>query len=148
MITLGQVPTYPSPDDFIIHEGSSFRVEWYYSDSGDMPAKDYFDKELSDAEQGRLLHIMKYMADKPFGSNRLPESMYRIEDKENKIYAFKPNAHRFFNFTTEGRKIVVTNAYRKHSNKMTKADLEILAVSAKYRKDYLRRVHEGGYYES
>jgi len=146
MITYYRMPRYPSADDFILHDGLTFRVEWYYSDSGEMPARDYY-LNLSDGEQTRLLFLVKHMADRPFGSNRLPETMYRIEDKTNKIYVFKPNAHRFFNFTTEGRAIIITNAYRKHSNKMTRADLEILAVSAKNRQDYLRRTQEGTYYE-
>ena len=140
------MPRHPSPDEFILHEGPTFRVEWYYYDTGEMPARVYF-LNLSDGEQTRLLFIVKHMADRPFGSNRLPETMYRIEDKENKIYAFKPNAHRFFNFTTEGRAIIITNAYRKHSNKMTRADREILAISAKNRQDYLKRTQEGTYYE-
>lgn len=141
------MPQYPSFDDYVLHPGTTFRVEWYYTETGEMPAKaDYL--ELSEGEQMRLLFIVRHMADRPIGSNRLPETMYRIEDKENKIYAFKPHAHRFFNFTTEGRAIIITNAYRKHSNKMTKADLKILAVAAKCRQDYLKRVREGTYYEN
>lgn len=146
MITYMQMPQYPLPDEFILHLGPTFQVEWYYSVSGEMPGKDCY-LGLSEGEQTRLLFLVKYMADRPFGNNRLPETMYRVEDKANKIYAFKPHAYRFFNFTTEGRRIIITNAYRKHSNKMTKADLEILAISAKYRQDYLRRIQEGTYYE-
>ena len=48
---------------------------------------------------------------------------------------------------TGRRRVIVTNAYHKHSQKMTKLDLEALEVAARCRADYLRRVQEGGYYE-
>lgn len=41
----------------------------------------------------------------------------------------------------------MTNAYHKHSRKMTKADLESLEVAVRCRADYLRRVDGGVYYE-
>jgi len=141
------MPQYPPPEEFILHDGLTFRVEWYYTDDGEMPARGCY-LELPEGDQMRLLYLVKFMADRPFGSNRLPATMYRLEDAENKIYAFKPHAHRFFNFTTEGRAIILTNAYRKHSKKMTKQDLEKLAISATSRQDYLRRVREGTYYEN
>ena len=72
--------------------------------------------------------------------------MYRVEERENKIYAFKPGGERFFNFTAEGRKIILTNAYSKHSQKMTKQGLESLEIAIKYKKDYLKRSREGTYY--
>lgn len=55
---------------------------------------------------------------------------------------------RFFNFTTEGSVVIITNAYHKHSQKMTKQDLEELRIAGRYRQDYLRRGKEGTYYEA
>lgn len=40
-----------------------------------------------------------------------------------------------------------SNAYHKHSQQMTKVDLESLKVAARYRQDYLKRVKGGTYYE-
>jgi hypothetical protein len=139
------VTRYPPPADFVYHDGDTFRVEWYYTAAGEMPAKTYYEA-LDGATQQRLGHIVRHMADKPLGT-LLPKTLYRVEDKENKIYAFKPKDERFFNFTTEGRRIIITNAYHKHSQQMTKADMEKLAVASKSREDYLRRVQEGTYYE-
>ena len=90
--------------------------------------------------------MIKYLADNPIGT-RLPETIYRIEDRENKIYALKAGAERFFNFMTVHKKIVITNAYHKHSQKMTKQDMEKLEISVRFRADYLRRIKEGSYYE-
>lgn len=73
--------------------------------------------------------------------------MYRVEDRANQIYAFKPNSERFFNFMTSGARVIVTNAYPKDSQKMSKAGRAQLSVAAKYKTDYLQRVSGGTYYE-
>lgn len=138
------MPGRPSPEDYTYYDGETFRVEWYYTTEGELPAKEYFEG-LSEVDQMSFAYIVKFIADNPFGT-QLPQTMYRVEDKENKIYAFKARHERFFNFTTAGRRIVVTNAYHKHSRKMTKADMERLAYAARARQDYLRRVREGSYY--
>ena len=78
----------------------------------------------------------------------MPASKYRIEDPKNRIFAFKPRAERFFNFFAEGRKVIITNAYHKHSQQMSQDDLGKLRAAASMREDYLRRVREGSYYET
>lgn len=109
-----------------------------------MPGFDYY-KELPDIDKLRFQEIVEFFCDRPFGE-RLPESMYRIEDAANKIYAFKPRSHRFFNFTTENAKVIITNAYRKKSQRMDKKALAYCKTAATCRQDYLRRVREGTYY--
>jgi hypothetical protein len=137
---------YPDPKDVLYYEGKTFTVEWYYAESGRLPALDYY-SQLREIDQDRLDAMVKYLADSPPGT-RLPQTIFRIEDRENKIYALKSRDERFFNFTTEGAKIILTNAYHKHSQKMTRLDLEQLKVAVEYRKDYLRRLREGTYYEA
>ena len=136
---------YPKPEDFRIYEGRSFTAEWYYTDVGAMPAFDYY-KRMTELDQERFEDIIEYFCDRAYGA-LLPKTMYRIEDAKNNIYAFKPRAERFFNFTTSGQKVIVTNAYHKHSQQMTKQDLEQLKISARYCDDYFRRIKEGIYYE-
>lgn len=120
-------------------------AEWYYTFNGEMPGRTYYNT-LSDVEQARLDVMVVYYCDQPPGANRLAKTHYRIEDEKNKIYAFKPGAERFFNFTVQGGRIIITNAFHKHSQKLTKQDKEVLAVAAKYRADYLARVLNGSYY--
>lgn len=139
-------PNYPKPEDVLFYEGPYFTVEWYYTESGNLPALEYY-RRMAEIDQHKLKLIVKYMADSPHGT-RLPATLYRIEDPLNRIFAFKPRGERFFNFTMEGAVIVITNAYRKHSRKMTKQDLEELRIAASCRRDYLRRVKEGTYYEA
>jgi hypothetical protein len=137
---------YPKPEDILFHEGPHFTVEWYYTDAGHLPALEYY-RRMAEIDQHKLKLIVKYMADNPHGT-QLPMSMYRIEDRANKIFAFKPRAERFFNFTTEGSTVIITNAYHKHSQQMTKQDLEELRTAGRYRQDFLRRIKEGTYYEA
>lgn len=109
------------------------------------PAREYY-LGLQSQDREKLVRLVRHLANGPIGTI-LTKSMYRIEDRENKIYALKPGDERFFNFMTEGRKIVITNAYHKHSQQMTVLDLEKLDKAARYRRDYLRRVSAGSYYE-
>lgn len=134
----------PQPEEYTIYEGNFLTAEWYFTRFGQMPAFDYY-KDLKDVEQTRLDDMIRHVCDRPFGV-QLPLSMYRVEDADNKIYALKPRAHRYFNFTTADARLIVTNAYRKHSMKMGKLDLEKLRVAATHREDYLRRTKEATYY--
>lgn len=140
------MPIYPRPEDVLYYAGKTLMVEWYYTESGRLPALEYYQR-MPKNDQERLDHMVRYLADAEFGT-LLPQAMYRIEDRRQRIFAFKPGAERFFNFMTVGRKIIVTNAYRKHSQRMTRQDLRILQTAVDFRSDYLRRVKEGSYYET
>jgi hypothetical protein len=48
---------------------------------------------------------------------------------------------------TIGRKIIIVNAYRKHSQQMTKKDRNLVTIAMNAKNDYLKRVEEGTYYE-
>jgi len=52
------------------------------------------------------------------------------------IYAFKPQPDRFLSFFTDGRKIIITNGFRKKTDKLPKSEKEL---AIKRRKDYLDR---------
>ena len=137
---------YLKKEEFTHYQGTRLTAEWFYTASLKIPGLDYY-FGLNQQDRVRLDQIIKYICDASPGTI-FPLSLYRIEDRENKIYALKRRDERFFNFTTEGSKIIITNAYHKHSQQMTKADLEHLKVAATYRKDYLIRVKQGVYYEN
>lgn len=65
-------------------------------------------------------------------------------DAKEKIFEFKPVGHRFFSFFYEGGKIIITNAYTKKSQKVSRKDLE---KARAIKKDYIARVRGGVYYE-
>jgi len=139
MITIKEVPEY------LYYQGATFAVEWYRDASGRMKAKEYY-QSLAAEERKRLDDLVAYLADSPWGT-RLPKTLYNEEDAPHKIYAFKPQAHRFFNFMTVGKKIIIVDAYRKHSQQMNKKDLQLLKTVIAAREDYLHRAKVGTYYE-
>lgn len=135
----------PDYDDVLIHPGRHLTAEWYYTTEGKMPARDYYEA-MAEADRDRFDDMIRYLCEAPPGT-LLPKTLYRVEDRANKIYALKPRDERFFNFTTAGAKVIVTNAYHKHSQQMTKADLEDLKLAVRCKDDYLKRLKEGAYYE-
>jgi len=137
--------TIKGEPDYLFYVGATFTVEWYKNAAGRKPAEDYYEV-LSQEEQKRLDDLVARLADSPIGT-RLPKTMYNEEDSQQKIYAFKPKDHRFFTFMTIGRKIILVDAYRKHSQQMTKKNLRLLQSVIRAKADYLFRVKGGTYYE-
>ena len=130
----------PRPEDYIFYKGEKFQIEFYYTIHGNLPAKEYL--EDSDRQvQVKLLALVKYIAE---NGRLFDESKFRIVDKNEKIYEFKPKDDRFFNFFYEGRKIILTNAYHKHGQKV---DQRELAKAINLKKDYELRFKGGQYYE-
>jgi len=130
----------PKQEEYILYRGEKFQVEFYFSEKGELPAKEYFDA-LDRQVEIKLLALVKYMAE--YG-RLFDETKFRIVDKRQKIYEFKPMAERFFNFFYEGKKIIITNAYRKKGKKVNKREL---ARAIDWKKDYDLRVKGGTYYE-
>ncbi len=60
------------------------------------------------------------------------------------IYAFKPKPDRFLCFFFKGKKIIVTNAFKKKQDKLPKQEKDRALAR---RADYEARVKKGIYYE-
>jgi hypothetical protein len=131
-------------ETYLIYAGTSFRAEWYFTADFAMPALEYY-KQLSEPEQDRFDFQVRYFCDRPYGQI-LPKEWYRIEDKENKIYVLKPWRHRYFNFLAINNRLIITNAYGKKSQKMTRVGKAQLAIAARFKADFLKRNTEGTYY--
>jgi len=130
----------PKKEDYIFYQGEKFQVEFYFTETGEMPAKEYLEKE-SLGVQVKLAALVKYIADHGILFNR---TKFRKVDLKENIFEFKPLDHRFFSFFYEGKKIIITNAYRKKSQKVSKRDLE---KAKNVKKTYTNRLKEGVYYE-
>jgi hypothetical protein len=130
----------PKKEDYIFYKGEKFQVEFYFTETGEMPAKEYLGKESLEV-QVKLAALVKYIADHGILFNRT--KFRKVDSKEN-IFEFKPVDHRFFSFFYEGKKIIITNAYRKKSRKVSKGDLE---KAKNVKKTYTNRLKEGVYYE-
>lgn len=111
--------------EFIAYEGDVFTVEWFFNDKGKSEALDYFET-LSNTQKRKTLMLFKRIGD--FG----------------KISAFKPQPDRFLSFFSVGKKIVVTNGFRKKAQKLPEKEKNL---ALKRMKDYDSRVINGDYYE-
>lgn len=128
----------PKKEDYVFYSGERFQVEFYFTQKGEMPAKVYFDKAPLNVRV-KLAALVKYIAEH---GGFLDVGKFRQVDPRRKIYEFKPAGHRFFSFFYQGGKVIITNAYMKKSQKVSKQDLG-KAVAAK--SDYIAR-HKGGIY--
>ena len=86
--------------------------------------------------------LVKYMAEE---GRLFDETKFRLVDRREKIYEFKPFAERFFSFFPGGEKIIMTNAYRKKGQKVDRREL---ARAINFKNDYEFRVSGGVYYET
>ncbi len=105
-----------------------------------MPSKDFI-KITTLAVKAKLAALVIFIADE---GQIHDETKFRIVDKKEKIYEFKPMKFRFFNFFFEGGKIVITNGYIKKTRKVDKKELN---KAIKMKRDYENRVKRGDYYE-
>jgi phage-related protein len=117
-------------DDCIIYEGPFYTTEWYYDRNGNSPAYDYFIK-TSQEQKRKFLMLVKKMGD--FGKIY---DKTKFTNEGDKIYAFKPQPDRYLSFFTHGKKIIVTNAFWKKTQKMPQNE-KTLAI--KYMNDYNTR---------
>jgi len=80
----------------------------------------YFES-CDDVIQASLLYLVKTIAD----TGRIyDETKFRIEDRQNKIYCFKPREERFFCFFFTGKKVIITSAYTKKRQKLDRNELK------------------------
>ena len=56
------------------------------------------------------------------------------------IYAFKPQPDRYLSFFTDEKKIIVTNGFRKKTDKLPKNEKDL---ALKYRQDYFEKKNGG-----
>ena len=123
---------------YIAYQGSEFSIEWYYDLKGRSPALEYF-KSQPLAQQRKLLNLFRLMGEQ---GKIFDETKFRNEG--DKIYAFKPQPDRYLCFFFRGKKIIVTNAFAKKTQKLPQGEKD-LALNAY--QSYERRIKEGSYYE-
>lgn len=122
----------------IAYKGDSFTIEWYFENSDKSRAFEYYNS-LSAQERIQLLKLFKRMGDAGIIKDKT-----KFRNEGNKIYAFKPQPDRFLCFFYEGKKIIVTNGFRKKQQKLPQKEKD-LAIDC--REKYINFVAKGDYYE-
>ena len=64
----------------------------------------------------------------------------KFRNEGDGIYAFKPQPDRYLSFFTIGKEIIVTNGFKKKTDKLPKNEKDF---AQKCKKDYLERKHGG-----
>lgn len=130
----------PKPEEYIFYKGKKLQVEFYFNDKGEMPAKEFLEDIPIDIVVVKLAAFVKLIADE---GTLYDEHKFRIVDRKEKIYEFKPAGYRFFNFFHESKKIIITNGYAKKSQKV---DNKALNKAIQLKKEYISRLAGGKYY--
>ena len=112
-------------------------IEWYYDESGFSQPFEYAEA-LGETERKKLAALLMLMGDMGQVRNK---QKFRFEG--DRIYAFKPQPHRFLAFFFSGDKLIITNAFLKKSDKLPPDEKE---RALRCMKDYEQRVKAGGYY--
>ena len=124
--------------EFIAYEGEALTVEWFFNEKGKSEALDFFET-LSDTQKRKTLMLFKRIGD--FGKI---SDITKFRNEGEKIFAFKPQPDRFLSFFYAGKKIVVTNGFRKKAQKLPKKEKNL---ALKRMQNYDSRVTHGDYYE-
>lgn len=123
---------------YIAYPGQFFTIEWYYDAKGYSQAFEYFN-DLPDERKRKFINLFRIMGDR---GNLFDITKFRNEG--DSIYAFKPQPDRYLCFFFKGKKIIVTNAFMKKTEKLPTREKE---KSLKAFESYETRVKAGTYYE-
>ena len=125
-------------ENYTAFEGEEFTVEWYFDNKGKSVALEYFD-QLDNKSQIKLLELFELIGNVGEIKNKT-----KFRSEGDKIYAFKPQPHRFLCFFFMGRKIIVTNAFYKKTDKLPENEKR---KALKIKEAYEIRIKRGDYYE-
>jgi hypothetical protein len=107
-------------EKFLLYSGEHHSVFFHAESNEFSSVYDYY-KDCDDATRASLLKLVKRISE----TGRIyDETKFRIEDKQHKIYCFKPKNERFFCFFFIGKKIIITSAYPKRKQKLDHRELE------------------------
>lgn len=131
--------------EFLIYEGIYFEVEFFFNEQGNMPVKEDFDG-LTDNEKAAFLARVIKLGNSSPGTIH-PKTIFNLENDREKIFVIKFGNNRFCSFFFEGGKIIVTNSYKKQTQKNTKREKVQIKKSVEMKRDYVSRTKLNKYYK-
>ncbi len=124
--------------EYIAYKGTTFTIEWYFDEKGESQSLEYL-MNLSPSMQRKVFYLFRRMGD--FGKIN---DITKFRNEGDSIFAFKPQPERFLSFFVEGQKIIITNAFRKKTDKIPEGEKE---KAMKCKENYLNRLKNEKYYE-
>lgn len=116
-IEKGNMPNHY--EDFLVYSSVHYSV-YFHAEAKDSSIVNSYFEACDDVTQASLLFLVKRIAD---DGRIYDKTKFRVEDKENKIYCFKPKKERFFCFFFTGKKIIITSAYTKKKQKLDRGEV-------------------------
>ena len=114
----------------LIYSGDKFSLEWYYDKNGNSVANEFYLK-TDEGLQRKFLVLVKKIGD--FG--KIYDTL-KFRNEGDGIYAFKPQPDRYLSFFTDNKKIIVTNGFKKKTDKLPKIEKK---RAMEYRNEYFER---------
>jgi phage-related protein len=102
--------------------GRKFTIEFAVRSNGTMPAKDFYDNELSEEERSKLKPPFTRLADDGRVDNR--ERFKKVEGTEE-LFEFKSHQVRILGFFLRGGRFVLTHGLRKKQDKLPKSEIKV-----------------------
>lgn len=124
--------------EYIAYAGEKYTIEWYYNSRGKCIALEYY-QALPVKERINVLQLFKRMGD----AGEIKDTT-KFNNEGDRLYAFKPKPDGFLCFFYVGKKIIVTNAFRKKQQKLPNTEKD---RALKLKRDYETRIKKGDYYE-
>lgn len=121
-----------------IVSGNKFIIEWYFDEKGYSQAQEYF-KNSTEDQQDKTTALFRLMAN--FGKIF---NITKFMNEDDGIYAFKTDQDRYLCFFSKDRKIIITNAFTKKTQKLPPKEKAKAIIAYK---SYIHRIEKGIYYE-
>jgi len=125
--------------EYSAHDGEKFEIEWYFDSNGKSEVLEYY-KDLPVEHRAKTLALFKRLA--LFGEIK---DRTKFNSEGDGLYAFKPIPHRFLCFFVKGKKVIVTNAFHKKTDKLPRNEKE---QALRRKSDYEERTKKGTYYKN
>ena len=106
----------------ILCSGRKFTIEFAIRSNGTMPAKEFYDNELSEQERAKLKPPITRLADDGRVDNR--ERFKKVEDTDE-LFEFKSHQVRILGFFLRGGRFILTHGLRKKQDKLPKGEIKI-----------------------
>ena len=124
--------------EVVVYKGSAFTIKWYFDERGNSAAREYYEA-LSTERRVKLLKLVRLMGE----IGRIFDTT-KFRNEGDQVFAFKPQPDRYLCFFVTGKKIIITNAFEKKSQKLSQGEKD-RALKAK--SDFEARNKRGTYYE-
>lgn len=117
----------------ILCAGRRIKIEFAVRSNGTMPAKDFYDNDLSEEERIKLKPPFTRLADDGHVANR--ERFKKVEGTKE-LWEFKLHQVRMPGFFLPGGRFILTHGLRKKQDKLPKGEIDI---AEKIRAEHVKR---------